>query len=34
MYSDVWNFKHAKCEVAISNIGSVGSVSVIEKHNP
>jgi hypothetical protein len=34
MYSDVWNFKHAKCEVAIANIGSVGSVSVIEKHNP
>ena len=34
MYSDIWNFKYAKCEVTIGNIGSVGSVSVIEKHNP
>jgi len=33
MYSDVWNFKYAKCKITVTDLGSVTNVSVIEKHN-
>jgi len=33
MYSDVWNFKYSKCKVTVADLGTVSSVSVIEKHN-
>ena len=33
MYSDVWNFKYAKCKITVNNIGNALNVSVIEKHN-
>jgi len=33
MYSDVWNFKYTKCKVTVTALGTVSSISVIEKHN-
>ena len=32
MYSDIWNFKWAKCEISGTWAGT--KVTVIEKHNP
>jgi len=33
MYSDIWNFKYAKCEITGSDFGAA-TITVIEKHNP
>lgn len=33
MYSDVWNFKYARCKITITTAGGLTSVDVIEKHN-
>lgn len=32
MYSDIWNFKYAKCEISGTYAGA--TVTVLEKHNP
>ena len=32
MYSDIWNFKYAKCEISGTYGGA--NITVIEKHNP